>query len=155
MGRAAASVADSTSVTYVSHINMISWACSVLGVSLCPAPVAGIRKVAVVCNNPMTLRGWLAAWRRLRVLRGVKWEGDGDSLLRAVRAGTSRRLPLGPPKRRVRISLLMRLLKAAIQQKEFLVGAACCLAYVFALRVPSELLAQGRRGQLKVFPDRV
>ena len=76
-------------------------------------------------------------------------------MLRAIRAGTSRRLPDGPPKRRVRKQLLQKLLKAAIKEDRLWMGAALCLAYVFALRVPSELLGQGRNEQFKVYSDRV
>ena len=103
----------------------------------------------------MTLRGWLASWRRLHILRGERWEGDADLLLRAIRTGTSRRLPLGAPKRRVRMPLLSALLKASARTRDFQMGAACCLAYVFALRVPSELLGQGLRGQFVVYPDKI
>ena len=103
----------------------------------------------------MTLRGWLVSWRRLHLLRGAPWQGDQDPLLKAIRVGTSRRLPLAPPKRRIRAGLLSRLLKECIKADYFVTGAAFCLAYVFALRVPSELLAQGRRSQFKVFADRI
>ena len=51
--------------------------------------------------------------------------------------------------------LLTALLEAAVRTEDYLMGSACCLAYIFALRVPSELLAQGRRNQLRVFPDRI
>ena len=154
-GRVASSIMDSTAVTYSSHLRMVERACMVFEAVVCPADIVTVRRVAAVCNNPMTLRGWLASWRRLHMLRGFEWAGDKDPLLRAIRSGTARRLPLQPPKRRVRLPLLQALLKEAIRTEEFWLGAAFCLAYVFALRVPSELLGQGHRSQFVSYADRV
>ena len=145
--RIAAGIEDSTGHTYHSHLNMIEWACEIYGSPMCPASMQTIRRVATVCNNPNTLRGWLAAWRRLHLQRGVLWQGDRDPILQAIRTGTLKSLPAGPPKRRVRLHLLKRVLVQAIKEDMLLIGAIICLAYVFALRIPSELLRQGHRGQ--------
>ena len=146
-GRMAASMEDTTGVKYYSHINMLQWACSVFECPICPASVQNIRRVALVCNNPSTLRGWLAAWRRLHIQRGFTWEGDNDAVLKAVRVGTLKAAPLGPPKRRVRRPLLRKLLRAAISSGRMWIGAMLNLGYIFALRMPSELFRQGRRSQ--------
>jgi hypothetical protein len=149
-GRMAAGIEDTTSATYFSFINMLQWACSVFECEVCPAHLQSIRRVALVCNNPSTLRGWLAAWRRLHMQRGHPWEGDKDAVLKAIRIGTLKATPVGPPKRRVRRPLLRKLLQTAIRSNRFWIGAMLNIGYIFALRMPSELFRQGKRSQFQV-----
>ena len=111
---------------------------------------AFIRRVALVCNNPSTLRGWLAAWRQLNMQRGPPWEGDKDAVRKTIRIGTLKATPVGPPKRRVRRPLLRKLLQTAIRSKRFWIGAMLNIGYIFALRMPSELFRQGKRSQFQV-----
>ena len=149
-GRMAAGIEDSTGITYYSHINMLEWACSIFDCPIVPAGLHHIRRVALVCNSPSTLRGWLAAWRRLHLQRGSPWEGDSDAVLKAIRIGTLRAAPAGPPNRRVRRQLLRKLLHAAIRSERYWIGAMLNIGYIFALRMPSELLRQGKRPQFQM-----
>ena len=145
--RSSLAVQDATLQTYFSHLNMVERACRVFGGALCPARIEEIRQVSMVCHNPNTLKGWLAAWRRLHLQQGLAWAGDGDSVLAATRLGTARSLPTPPAKKRIRRPLLRKLLQAAVKAGELEMGSAFCLSYVFGLRVPSELLRQGFRCQ--------
>ena len=146
------SIQDASGRTYASHLNMIEKVCNLLGADVVPATIKTIRRASTLCNNPQTLKGWLAAWKRLHLQRGEQWAGDGDSELSAIRLGTFKSLPLAQPKKRIQKQLLRRMLHAAIKMDEFWIGAGCCLAYVFGLRVPSELLGQGRRDQFRIEP---
>ena len=148
-GRIAASIEDSTRQVYFSHVNMVEWACRVFNGQVCPTELPTIRRVAMICNNPQTLKGWLASWRHLHLQRGNSWQGDADPMLKPMRTGTLKALPDAPPKRRIRRPLLRKLLKAGIKRDLILEGGIMCLAYVFALRIPSELLSQGRWEQFK------
>jgi hypothetical protein len=140
--RADAAVAEATSSTYASHVRMIEWACSILGESPMPASAQLIGRVATLVNNPSTQRGWLAAWRDLHVRERIPWVGDQDLYLRKIRKGTSRLAPEPPPRSRLRLHWWRRLLCYAAQKGLIEFGTTCNLAYVFAARVPSELLRQ-------------
>ena len=122
-----------------------------LGEQWLPASYVTIRRVTSIVNNPSTLRGWLAAWRHLHVMASLPWLGDGDLFLRAVRIGLVKHMGPAPMRKRMRASRLLALLQHFINHDLMLEATAAALAYIFALRIPSELLAQaeGQRFVLK------
>ena len=140
--RASQNLSEGSSHSYHSHLNQIRHACELLCEDWLPAALHTIRRVTSVVNNPSTLRGWLAAWRYVHIVAGATWLGDGDLFLRAVRLGLLRHV--GPPPMRMRMQAprLIKVLRYCINNDLTLVGAAAALAYIFALRVPSELLRQ-------------
>ena len=148
--RISSSIRDSTGVTYSSHLNMIGWACSVLGVPRMPATLSGIRLASAIPSHPVTLRGWLAAWRAAHLALAVFWPGDQDPYLKAIRMGTQKMLAPAPPRRRLRKPRLLRFLKRAALQRKVEFGAALAICYAAALRVPSEFFGQTRRATLRV-----
>lgn len=148
--RAHAAIGPGSGPTYASHQRMIEWACTLLGAAPVPASVHLVRRVAALVNSPSTLRGWLAAWRDLHIQRDLPWVGDSDPLLRRMRTGTQKLAPPQPQKRRLRRGLLRSVLQVAARREEFQLGAAILFAYLFGLRVPSELLAQVSWARLRV-----
>ena len=142
--RANAGVRPSSANTYDSHLRGVEFVCGVLAEAPLPASLATIRRVSSVVGNPSTLRGWLAAWRRLHLIARLPWAGDRDPFLLAVRAGLRHNIGPTPPKKRCRRGTVRRLAAAATQQHLWEVGAFCVLAYIFALRVPSELVRQAK-----------
>ena len=147
--RARAAVGPGSGPTYASHQRMIEWACSLFGAPPVPAPTRLVRRVAALVNSPSTLRGWLAAWRDVHIQRDVPWVGDVDPLLRRMRVGTGKAAPPPPEKKRLRLPHLRKVLQSAASRGEFRLGAAILIAYMFGLRVPSELLAQVVWGKLR------
>ena len=143
--RAAYSVRDSSQSTYASHLRTICLVCSLLKVPVVPTNLLTIRRYTGVCNNPVTLRGHLAAWKLVHIVFGEPWPGDRDPFIRAVQAGIVRLQPPKSPKMAVRIDLCEKIVRYAFseigQDQSF--GIMASLAYLFALRVPSELLRQG------------
>ena len=115
-----------------------------------PATLETILRVASVVNNPNTLKSWLAAWRCWHIHLCQQWVGDKEPLLRKLREGMQKLAP--PPRERGRLRLhwWVRVLKAAASSRAVEFGAACNLAYIFALRVPSELLQQFSRSRIEV-----
>ena len=144
LARARAALATSTNSSYASHRRMISWACSVLGEMPIPASLDLILRVSALVNNHNTLRVWLAAWRDWHIQEREQWPGDQNPFLRRVRKGTERLNPRPAPKGRVRFPLWRKLLQLAAQKNLISFGTLCNLAYIFAARVPSELLNQCR-----------
>ena len=142
MNRARAAVGPGSGTTYASHQRMIEWACGLFGMPPVPASPQLVRRVAALVNAPATLRGWLAAWRDLHIQRNLPWAGDADPLLRRIRASVQKAAPPPPPKKRLQIKLLRKVVRAAARRGEFRLGGAILFAYLFGLRVPSELLAQ-------------
>jgi hypothetical protein len=76
------------------------------------------------------------------------WVGDQNPLLRQIRKGTERLAPKAPPRGRVRLSLWRQVLHLAATKGLIEFGTLCNLAYIFAARVPSELLHQCRWSKL-------
>ena len=70
----------------------------------------------------------------------IAWAGDGDAHLYAARIGLTRFVGAPPPRHRMRRRRLLQILRASIQRDLMLEGAAAALAYIFGLRIPSELL---------------
>ena len=148
-------MAPSTAQTYDFHLRQIRRACSVLGECALPAHLDTVRRVTSVVGNPSTLRGWLAAWRRIHCLARLAWAGDRDPVLLAVRVGLRQTLGPAPPRQRCRRPLLRRLLAKAAEQHAWELGAFMVLAYTFGLRVPSELVKQAKRQLFKLSPTQV
>lgn len=142
--RVQCAVAPSTAGTYNSHLLQIQSVCRFLNVVALPADLSSIRLVTAVVSHPSTLRGWLAAWRRLHAMARLPWEGDHDPILVAIQSGLRRTLAPGRPKCRCRRALLRRILLLAAAQQQWHVGAFAVLAYTFGLRAPSELVRQAR-----------
>ena len=153
--RANAGVRESSAKTYDSHLRGIQFVCLILGEAPLPASLDTIRRVSSVVGNPSTLRGWLAAWRRLHLIARVPWAGDRDPFLVAVRTGLRHCVGPSPPKKRCRRALVRRLATVAVRSQRWDVGALCVLAYVFALRVPSELIAQAAAVRFKCSDRRI
>ena len=140
--RANAGVQESSARTYDAHLRGVEVVCGLLGECAFPAKLETIRRVSSVVGNPTTLRGWLAAWRRLHCVVRLPWAGDRDPFLISVRTGLRRCIGPTPPKKRCRKGLLRRLATAAVQRQWWSAGAFCVLAYTFGLRPPSELMRQ-------------
>jgi hypothetical protein len=140
--RAGAGVQPATARTYDSHLRQIEKVCATLDESPLPASLDTIRRVTAVIGNPATMRGWLAAWRRLHMVARLLWAGDRDPYLIAIRAGLRRTIGPPPPRLRCRRSLLRRLLAHAAQRGFWHEGAFAALSYYYGLRAPSELVRQ-------------
>ena len=153
--RAGCAIAESTGRTYDSHLNQVREACELLNASVCPASLDTIRRVSAVVNNASTLRGWLAAWRQLHIMARCRWPGDSDPHLLAARAGLSRYRGPAPPRKRMRRHRLLFVVKRCIDHKMFLEGAVAVLAYVFGLRVPSELLRQAQTNMFAIRGNKI
>ena len=147
--RARAAVSQGTGITYSSHQRMIHWACSLFGEAPAPASEQLIRRVTCLVNSHSTLRGWLAAWKDMHTQRGMRWAGDDDQYLTRMRKGVQRLAPPVPTKKRLRRRLLREVLRAAVRLGDLRMGAAILIAYLFGLRVPSELLGQLRPSMLR------
>ena len=150
VNRARAAVGPGSGATYASHQRMIEWACGLFGASPVPAPAQLIRRVAALVNAPSTMRGWLAAWRDLHIQQNLTRVGDADPLLRRIRIGAQKYAPPPPPKKRLRVNLLRKVVVSAARRGEFRLGGAILIAYLFGLRVPSELIAQIVWSKLRV-----
>ena len=120
-----------------------------------PATLPTLRRVSSIVNNPSTLRGWLAAWRQVHVLTDRNWQGDSDQFLRSVRLGLVKSLGPMPLKQRMRATRLTRVLRSCVRRGLFLEAAAAAISYVFALRVPSELLKQAQCDLFNVSATRI
>ena len=153
--RASSSVQESSSTTYDSHLRQIHRICRILGEPAFPASLGTIRRVSSVVGHPSTLRGWLAAWRRLHNSARLAWAADRDPFLTAVQAGLRRHLGPAPPRARCRRSLLRKILIAAAGAGSWEIGGFAVLAYTFGLRVPSELIAQATKQLFSVEPGQI
>ena len=143
--RATASVQESSANTYDSHLRQIHRACQILGEPAFPASIETIRRVSSLVGHPSTLRGWLAAWRRLHHTARIPWPADRDPFLVAVQGGLRRSLGPAPTRARCRRLLLRRILIVAAATEAWHAGAFAVLAYMFGLRAPSELVGQATR----------
>ena len=140
-----ARLAQSSLVSYASHLRMVAWGCRVFGIDPCQPDVVGIRRIAACVNNYSTLACWLSAWKCALEALGRPWPGDEDPVLRGIRRGTRRLQVPRMPRQRIRRQLLRRLLVAAVGKHSpawlwwAFIGM---IAHAFALRMPSELFAQ-------------
>jgi hypothetical protein len=144
--RVAHSIRDSSLASYSSHLKSVCSVCSLLDASVVPATLRTVRRYSAICNNPVTLRGHLAAWRLLHLAFGHEWSGDRDPFLKAVQAGLLRLIPAPRPKMAIQLDLTCRIVAHCFCSGDTslaIFGMLCALAYLFALRVPSELLRQG------------
>ena len=158
MSRVARSVRDTSFTSYSSHLNCICMVCELLAEEVVPCRLQTIRKYIAICNIPVTLRGHLAAWRLLHLVSGHEWSGDKDPFTRAVQAGMLRTMPPPKPKLAIRMGLALRIVEHCFQSGDPLhaiFGIMVSMSYVFALRVPSELLKQASPRLLKVSPEKV
>jgi len=153
--RTGLSVAPSTAATYDSHLRQIQRTCRILGECGLPAHIYTIRRVTSVVGHPATLRGWLAAWRRLHCTARLPWAGDRDPTLIAIRVGLRHSLGPAPVRQRCRKQLLRRLLQAAVHKGEWEAGAFAVICYTFGLRAPSELVGQAARPLFVCKSDRI
>lgn len=153
--RAGSSIAQSSGRTYSSHLTQIRRVCGLLQAQVCPADISTIRRVSAVVNHPSTLRGWLSAWRHLHILARHPWRGDGDPHLYAARAGLARHTEPPPVRRRMRGQRLLRTLRPCVQAGHYFEAAAAALAYIYGLRVPSELLRQARSDMFRCRGHRI
>ena len=117
VARTNASFADSTHTTYSSHLRMIGWACDIIQEIPMPAKLVTIQRVSCSINDPSTLRGWLAAWKKAHDLLGIYWQGDMDPRLKMARAGTSRLAPPARQRKRARLKHTVCFVKWALEQK--------------------------------------
>ena len=156
MSRVARSVRDSSFSCYMSHLKCICAVCELLQEAVVPCELRTIRRYTAVCNNPVTLRGHLAAWRLLHLVFGHEWPGDRDPFIRAAHAGLLRSAPPRKPKLSIRMGLTLRIAEHCFNSPSpahGLFGIMVSLSYLFALRVPSELLRQGSIRMIKVTPE--
>ena len=83
--------------------------CDLLGEPVVPATLRAIRLYTAVCNNAVTLRGHLAAWKLLHTIMGSPWHGEQDPFIRAAHAGILRWQPRSSPRQAIRIDLALRI----------------------------------------------
>ena len=81
---------------------------------------------------------------------GLPWSGDGDVILRGIRAGTARSRVPRMPRRRIDRPLIKRLLRRAAGRRSLWWSVILIITYTFLLRMPSELFKQYRRGLLNL-----
>ena len=151
--RAAYSVREASMGTYMSHLRCIVAVCDILRAAVVPASVRTIRRYTAVCNKPVTLRGHLAAWRLLHTVLGHPWAGQGDAFIRAAQAGILRMQAPPPPRKAIRRELALQIVRHCLRSgsvETFVFGILAALAYLHALRVPSELLRQWTPERLKL-----
>ena len=143
--RAALSVRHASRQTYISHLHCICAVCDLLCAHVVPASIETLRRYTGVCNNAVTLRGQLAAWQLLHVVLGHTWLGSKDPFIRAAQAGILRWQPQGQPRKAIQKDLALAIVRYCFNSSsERLVafGIMAALAYLFAMRVPSEALRQ-------------
>ena len=143
--RAAHSIRDTSHTTYASHLRTIAAVCDVLREAIVPASLQTVRRYTAICNNAVTLRGHLAAWKMLHVIMARPWAGDRDPFIRAAHAGIVRLQPAKAIRMAIRKELTLRIVDYCFSSPGgnlILFGIMTSLAYLFALRVPSELLKQ-------------
>ena len=110
-----------------------------------PAATQTIRRYAAVCNNPVTLRGHLAARKLFHNVLGLPWAGQNDAYVRAAAAGLVRLQPSQTPRMAIRKELSLKIVAHCLASDSpdmTTFGIFAALAYLYALRVPSELLRQ-------------
>ena len=98
--RASQNLRPGTARTYHSHLNQIRSACRLLGEDFLPAELYVIKRITSLVNNPVTLRGWLAAWRHIHVMANRAWLGDNDVFLHAIRTGLLKHVGPSPMRKR-------------------------------------------------------
>lgn len=145
--RTSAAHSENTHATYGSHLNMIGWACEIIGCQPLPASISTIQRVICVVNDATTVRGWLAAWKLAHTLLGLDWAGDLDPRFRLIKQGMLRMSPPPLPNKRARAGDVISMVKWALSQDSrrwVLWGGMAALSYVYGFRVRSELLQQWR-----------
>ena len=138
-GRVVASISCSSAITYASHIRSVARFCNIMRRPAVPATAELVLLYATVCGCAATLRGHIAVWHKAHLLAGIASphipsDYRGTAALQAPRR----------PRPGARRQLVEAIARAAVLRREFRFAAACVLAYVFLLRVPSELLGQFR-----------
>ena len=118
--------------------------CNLLGVPSIPAAARTVTLYASVCSCAATLRGHIAAWHHAHLVVGAAWPPIPGDLWRAVNRGTAAIQAPRRPRAGARRGLVLALAQQAVIERSLRFAAACVLAYVFLLRVPSELLGQLR-----------
>ena len=142
-GRMGNVLAETSCTTYTSHTKLVLKFCLMLRAVPLPAERSTVLRFIGLFNNAKTLRGALAAWRQVHIRCHVHWVLEGDvfcsMLQRAVRRSMAARFSLRKPE-------AIRLVLHAVEKGGQWLGIAAiiALAYVFGLRVPSELLRQSR-----------
>ena len=142
--RVTLSLRSSSAATYASHLRSVARFCSLVGQPAIPASASLILLYSTVCGCATTLRGHIAAWHYAHVLTGATWPDIPRDCWRAVYRGTTAIQAPRRPRPGARRRLVEALLCGAVAERKLRFAAACALAYVFLLRVPSELLAQFR-----------
>lgn len=147
-GRMGNLLAEGSCTTYQSHVRLILQFCLLLNASPLPAERSTVMRFIGLFNNARTLRGALAAWRQLHIRSHVLWVLEGDVYCSMLQRAVRRSMAPRAPRHALRKPLAVRLVLMAVDKggQWLEVAAIVALAYVFGLRVPSELLRQRRAG---------
>ena len=143
-GRVGCGIAPSTAATYSSHVGLVLAFCNLVEASPLPADRVTVLRFIALFDNVSTLRGALAAWRHLHTRCHEAWPLEGDPFYSMLHKATKRLMVSRPQRHALRrpqaISLIMFAFAKGVAWIPFC--AIVALAYVFGLRVPSELLKQ-------------
>ena len=143
-GRMGNLLAEGSCTTYQSHVRLILQFCLLLGASPLPAERPAVLRFIGLFNNSRTLRGALAAWRQIHIRSHTPWVMEGDVFCGMLQRAVRRSMAPRAPRHALRKPLAVRLVLRAVEKggRWLEVAAIVALAYVFGLRVPSELLRQ-------------
>jgi hypothetical protein len=153
-GRMLQAVQASSAATYASHWQGIRRFGVVFQFDPCNPTVHDVRRVAVCVNTASTQRGWMAAWKLALLVLGRPWPAEHDLVLKAIQAGTFKARAAGPPRRRLRGSLLLKMLQIAVQADDWPWAATAVFNYFFLLRMPSEFFRQFGSSLFREMPKR-
>jgi hypothetical protein len=116
----------------------------VIGAQPLPAERKTVLRFIGLFNNASTLRGALAAWRQIHIREHEAWPLEDDPLVRFLQTATKNLMAALPTRYALRRPLALEMIMLAHSKGgEWLqIGAIIALAYIYGLRVPSELLKQ-------------
>ena len=141
-GRMGNLLAEGSCVTYASHIKLVLRFCLVLNAVPLPAARPTVLRFIGLFNNAKTLRGALAAWRQVHIRCHCPWPLEGDVFASMLQRAVRRSMASRPPRGALRKPQVIQLVLHAVDKggRWLDIAAIAALAYVFGLRVPSELL---------------
>ena len=143
-GRLGCVVAPSTADTYDAHVRLVLRYCKLVRAMPLPASRTTVVRFVALFNNASTLRGALAAWRQLHIRDHQVWPLEGDPFFSMLHRATKNLMAPKVPRHAMRRALVLKCVALGHQKGGNWrdISAAIALAYMYGLRVPSELLRQ-------------
>ena len=151
--RLLASMRQSTIDSYTSALRLSYLFCCLIGCALVPTTKSSIWRFAALLSNELSLRVYLAAWRKAHILSGFMWPCEACIVLRDIRKGVRNSMGMRGPRPCIRARRWLALVRYAVLQGAWKRAARYVFAYQFLLRVPSELLRQFRPRLLTIEPS--